>query len=72
MLGSVLHLSMFCKALVFKWGVSSKKGSATKAKIFFVLFCVFVQRKKNVFILKRSRLVAAIFEEHSKKTEAQR
>lgn len=44
MLGSVLHLSMFCKALVFKWKVWSKKGSGKKGQ---KLFCVFCQKKKK-------------------------
>lgn len=41
MLGSVLHLSMFCKALVFKWKVSWKKeGVQNKGqKIFLCVFC---------------------------------
>lgn len=48
MLGSVLHLSMFCKALVFKWKVLSKKGSRTKAKSFFLRFI-----KRKTFLSKR-------------------
>lgn len=48
MLGSVLHLSMFCKALVFKWKVLSKKGSRTKAKSFFLRFV-----KRKTFLSKR-------------------
>lgn len=63
MLGSVLHLSMFCKALVFKWKVLSKKGSRTKAKSFFVCFV-----KRKTFLSKRRMgLFAAVFEEHYEK-----
>lgn len=44
MLGSALHLSMFFKALVFKWKVCQRKGLQKAKSSFF--FC---------FILKKSR-----------------
>lgn len=68
MLGSVLHLSMFCKALVFKWKV--KEGVLKKkAKSFF---CVFCQKKKNSTFLSKRRtgLTAAVFEEKKHGGEA--
>lgn len=51
MLGSVLHLSMFCKALVFKWKVLSKKWVHNKGQKLFL--CVFVKREKNFFLSER-------------------
>lgn len=40
----------FVKALVFKWRVSSKKGSATKAKLFFLFCSAFLFKGKEPFL----------------------
>lgn len=40
----------FVKALVFKWRVSSKKGSTTKAKLFFCFRSAFLFKGKEPFL----------------------
>lgn len=63
MLGSVLHLSMFCTALVFKWKSCQRRGLRTRPNDFFFFFkCVFSQkiRVKNTFLFKRRRELSEV------------
>lgn len=50
MLGSVLHLSIFCRTLVFKWKVLSTKGSRTKAKSFFSVLKFLFRRRVGLLL----------------------
>lgn len=63
MLGSVLHLSMFCTALVFKWKSCQRRGLRKRPNDFFFFFkCVFSQkiRVKNTFLFKRRRELSEV------------
>lgn len=63
MFASVLLLSLFCKALVFKWNVWSKRGAEQRPEVVFWVLS-FVRRKTFLCKEKKNGPIAAALEKY--------